>query len=145
MPLVTFTPPGGNLHSIDFSRERVLLVNRNTTWTLDFTSKIVDEDIDLFLSTDHPEWELERSFVATLIPLLFHNEHDARNLTLLGKHISSGKLLVCCTSSFIYGDHVRAMCDFEGIPVLTSSEDLTLAALKRLGCGPKEEIVPIPD
>lgn len=137
--LVTFSPPHGNLHSLDFSRERILLINRNDNWTAEILKELADHEVDAFVSVDHPEWELNHSFVATLIPIIFDSEQDACNLGVLGRHISSGKLLVCCTDAFPHSDYVKTLCDFEGIPVLGSPADLTTVLIKRLGRTPKEE------
>ena len=131
-------PPERKLHSLDFTRERILLAGSNEAWKEELLSELKDQAIDIFVPNGVADWQFEQSCASTVIPLLFDNEEDVTLLSLLGKHLVSGKVIVCCTEQIPFADHVRALCDFEGVQLLTEPSDLTTTVLKRLGCATKD-------
>jgi hypothetical protein len=130
---VIHTPPDRKHHLLNYTRERILLAGSNTHWRELFMSSVTSYDVDVFDSCGISEWEFEHSFLCTIMPLYFDTEQDAVLLPLLGRHINTGKVIPCSSSSFPYISTVKSICEFEGISVFTSPTDLLNATLKRLG------------
>lgn len=129
---VVHTPPHRKHHQIDYTRERILIASPNYHIREQLHGSLENYDVDVFDSQDDQNWELEHSFISTIIPLYFETEQDARLLILLGKHISTGKVIPCCPVNSPHIGPVQNICAFEGIAVLSNLESLIKATQKRL-------------
>jgi hypothetical protein len=71
------------------------------------------------------EWELYGLDNAAVIIMYFEpNTKSPISLLELGLHVKSGKLIVCCPDGYIKKGNVETTCNFYGVPVLNSLEDL---------------------
>lgn len=129
---VVYLPPKRKLHDLDYTHERILLTGNAGSWKDQFISDISDCEVEIFNPLDNIHWGIEHSFIATLIPIYFDDDVDAGSLTLLGKHGSTGKVIVCCTESFPLYQHVKSVCDYDGILLVHTLEDLIDTTLARL-------------
>ncbi len=129
---VVYFPPKRKLHELDYTHERILLSGSTGAWKDQFVSDLSDCEVEIFDPLDNTHWEIEHSYIATLIPTYFNDEEDIKALTILGKHGSTGKVIVCCTNSFPMYDHVKSVCDYDGILLVHTLEDLIDTTLARL-------------
>lgn len=78
-------------------------------------------------------WEIEMLHYADVIPMYF-DPYTKSSITLLefGKHVRSGKLIVCCPPGFWRRGNLIVECEREGIPVLKTLPELADALKTRL-------------
>lgn len=129
---VIYIPPKRKLHDLDYTHERILLLGSPGDWKAQFISDLSNCEVEIFDPLDNIQWGIEHSFIATLIPIYFNDLQDAGSLTMLGRHGSSGKIIVCCTKSFPLYHHVKSVCDYDGILLVYTLEDLIDTTLARL-------------
>lgn len=129
---VVYFPPKHRSLDIDYTNERILLPGSSVVWKKQFVSAFSEHPVEFFNSLDDRTWEIEHSFISTLIPLYFNESSDATSLVLLGKHGNVGKLIVCCTDKFPLHNVVKSVCTAEGTTLVTTIEDLIDISLARL-------------
>lgn len=134
MPCEVHTPPSRLHHSLDLTRERILLAG--ATKTSDWKHQLIEDfsnyEIDILDPQMNTEWEFEHSSIASQIPLVLDQTIDAGSLPLLGKYSHSGRLVVYCTDNFYLKDHVSYVCDHQGIVFVSSIEELIDTTLVHL-------------
>lgn len=129
---VIHTPPERKHHLVAYGTDRVLLCGSAQSWKQDFLQAVTYHPITILNSQGNVDWEIEHSFISTLIPLAFLHDEDASMLSVLGRHLSTGKVIPVCSPTFKHADVVRGMCEFDGITLYKNPDDLIKVLIKRL-------------